>query len=348
MKKLITIDRHILETQTHFPEATGEFTGLMYQIALAAKIVSYEVNKAGLTMLLGKTGSINVQGEEVQKLDEFANNTMISSLDHMGYVCIMASEENTEPIMIPSRYRKGKYVVAFDPLDGSSNIDINVSIGTIFSIFKRVTEPEDSDGNVTDLLQTGRNLVCSGYIIYGSSTMMVYTTGRGVNGFTLDPGIGEFLLTHPNMRIPDNGGLYSVNESNYRYWPVGVQRFVSMLKSTSNERRRPYNSRYIGALVADAHRTLLKGGIFMYPEDIRKPKGKLRLLYEAIPIAFLVENAGGAATNGRMDILDIVPEDIHQRVPLIFGEKRLVDLYKQYYREASELPQISTQTPDPK
>lgn len=338
MKKLVTIDRHILETQTHFPGATGEFTGLLYQIALAAKIVSYEVNKAGLTKLLGKTGGVNVQGEEVQKLDEFANETMINSLDHMGNVCIMASEENEDPIRIPKRYTKGKYVVAFDPLDGSSNIDINVSIGTIFSIFKRISEPEDSDGTTRDLLQKGRNLVGAGYIIYGSSTMMVYSVGQGVNGFTLDPGIGEFLLTHEDLQIPDNGVLYSVNESNYRYWPMGVQRFVSMLKSEDNDRKRPYNSRYIGALVADAHRTLLKGGIFMYPEDTHKPKGKLRLLYEAIPIAYMIENAGGTATNGRIDILDIQPTDIHQRVPLIFGNKCLVEEYKKYYQADSDLP----------
>jgi len=339
MKTLVTIDRHILETQTHFPEATGEFTGLMYQIALAAKLISYEVNKAGLTMLLGKTGGVNVQGEEVQKLDEFANETMIRSLDHMGYVSIMASEENADAIPIPQRYKKGKYVVAFDPLDGSSNIDINVSIGTIFSIFKRVSGPEGSDGTIEDLLQKGRNLVGAGYIIYGSSTMMVYTVGQGVNGFTLDPGIGEFLLTHEDMRLPDNGVLYSVNESNYRYWPMGVQRFVSMLKSEDNDRKRPYNSRYIGALVADAHRTLLKGGIFMYPEDTHKRNGKLRLLYEAIPISYMIENAGGAATNGTVDILDIQPKDIHQRVPLIFGNKNLVEEYKKYYQAESDLPE---------
>ena len=338
MQKLVTIDRHILETQAHFPGATGEFTGLMYQIALAAKVVSYEVNKAGLTMLLGKSGNINVQGEEVQKLDEFANNTMIRALDHMGYLCIMASEENTNPIMIPQKYRKGKYVIAFDPLDGSSNIDINVSIGTIFSIFRRVSKPEDSDGRIEDLLQQGRNLVGAGYIIYGSSTMMVYSVGQGVNGFTLDPGIGEFLLTHEDIRIPDNGALYSVNETNFQYWPIGVQKFVSVLKSEDNDRQRPYNSRYIGALVADAHRTLLKGGIFMYPENKHRPKGKLRLLYEAIPISYLVEKAGGAATDGRQRILDIQPEDIHQRVPLIFGEKQLVEEYKRYYQAEPEIP----------
>ena len=339
MDKLITIDRHILETQSHFPEATGEFTALMYEIALAAKIISYEVNKAGLTMLLGKTGSVNVQGEEVQKLDTFANETMIRALDHMGNVCIMASEENADPIQIPQRYPKGKYVVAFDPLDGSSNIDINVSIGTIFSIFRRISKPDNSDGTIADLLQKGRKLVASGYIVYGSSTMMVYTVGNGVHGFTLDPGIGEFLLTHANMQIPNNGMMYSVNESNYRYWPMGVQRFVSMLKSEDNDRKRPYNSRYIGALVADAHRTLLKGGIFMYPENIHKHRGKLRLLYEAIPIAYLIENAGGAATDGNVDILDIQPEDIHQRVPLTFGDKGMVELYKKYYQKESDLPE---------
>ena len=339
MNKLITIDRHILETQSHFPEATGEFTGLLYQIALAAKLISYQVNKAGLTMLLGKSGDINIQGEEVQKLDVFANNTMIQVLDHMGYVCIMASEENTDPIMIPQRYKKGKYVIAFDPLDGSSNIDVNVSIGTIFSIFRRISGPEGSDGRLEDLLQPGKDLVAAGYIIYGSSTMMVYSVGQGVNGFTLDPGIGEFLLTHQNITIPENGPMYSVNETNFRYWPMGVQRFVSMLKSEDNKMKRPYNSRYIGALVADAHRTLLKGGIFMYPENKHRRNGKLRLLYEAIPISYLIENAGGAATDGKQRILDIQPQDIHQRVPLIFGDKKLVEEYRKYYLEDPEIPE---------
>ena len=340
MDKLITIDRHILETQTHhFPEATGSFTGLMYQIALAAKIVSYEVNKGGLTMQLGAaTGKKNIHGEDVKKLDQFANETFKRALDHMGYLCIMASEEEEGPIMIPKRYPKGKYVIAFDPLDGSSNIDVNVSIGTIFAIFRRKSEPKDSDGIVEDLLQPGRNLVAAGYVIYGSSTMLVYTTGRGVNGFTLDPAIGEFILTHPDLKIKEDGGMYSVNESNYMYWPRGVQRFVARLKSAENDLHKPYNSRYIGSLVADAHRTLLKGGIFMYPPDKKKPQGKLRLLYEAIPIAFIIENAGGAASDGYRRILDIQPESLHQRVPLIFGEKKLVKKYEEMYQQDPELP----------
>lgn len=321
------LSRFLLEEQRNFPEATGDFTMILEQIAFAAKIISREVNKAGIVNILGKADSSNIHGEQQQKLDVFANEKMIQALDHTGKICAMASEEVDDIINIPSKYPKGKYLVVFDPLDGSSNIDVNISIGTIFGIYKRVSS--DGDGCRQDFMQPGRNLVAAGYVIYGSSTMFVYTTGRGVNGFTLDPSVGEFLLSHENMKTPEFGSIYSINEANYHKWDERIKKFVEHLK---NIKERQYTSRYIGSLVADFHRNLLKGGVFLYPGDSKNPKGKLRLLYEACPLAFIVEQAGGAATDGDIDILDIQPENLHQKTPLIIGSKFEVDLYRKYWK----------------
>ncbi|MEF3254547.1 MAG: class 1 fructose-bisphosphatase [Deferribacterales bacterium] len=326
-KGVTNLSRFLLEEQRLFPEATGDFTLILEQIAFAAKIISREVNKAGLVNILGKADSSNIHGEEQQKLDVFANQKMIEALDHTGKICAMASEEVDDIIDIPSKYPKGKYVVVFDPLDGSSNIDVNISIGTIFGIYKRVS-PEGS-GCKQDFLQPGRNLVASGYVIYGSSTMFVYTTGRGVNGFTLDPSVGEFLLSHPDMRTPEQGGIYSINEANYHKWDERIRRFVEHIKGI---KERQYTTRYIGSLVADFHRNLLKGGVFLYPGDSKNPKGKLRLLYEANPLAFIVEQAGGKAIDGDNNILDIVPENLHQKTPLIIGSKFEVELFQKYWK----------------
>lgn len=314
-----TLERHLLERQRNTPEATGDFTGLFQQIALAAKIIASRVSKAGLADILGLTGDVNVQGEEVMKLDIFANRTLIHCVEGGGHVCIMGSEENEEPIGIPTHYPKGKYVLQFDPLDGSGNIDINASIGTIFSIHRRKSAG-NGPGTLDDLLQPGRDIVAAGYVIYGSSNMLVYSTGHGVHGFTLDPAIGEFFLSHEEIRIPERGKIYSVNEGNYRKWAPGVRRWADMVKSGEGG-RGAYGLRYIGAMVADFHRTLLKGGIFAYPGDAKNPSGKLRLLYEASPLSFIAEAAGGAASDGTGRILDIEPEKLHQRTPLFVGSK---------------------------
>ncbi len=332
--QIITIERHILEQQRFFPEATGEFTNLLYDIALAAKIIAREVTKAGLAEILGLAGKENIHGEQVRKLDVFANETMIRMNDHTGRLCVMASEENPDIIPIPDKYPCGKYVLIFDPLDGSSNIDVNVSVGTTFSIHRKVSA--GPRGALEDCLQPGYKQIAAGYIIYGSSTMMVYTSGRGVHGFTLDPSVGEFLLSHPDIRIPPRGKYYSVNEGNYHYWSEGVRRYVDYLKTPDQATGRPYAGRYIGTLVADFHRNLLAGGIFMYPadsKDPKKPHGKLRLLYEAAPLAFIVEQAGGRASDGRRDIMQIQPESLHQRVPLFIGSREDVDKAEEFIRK---------------
>ncbi|MBZ4644304.1 MAG: D-fructose 1,6-bisphosphatase [Deferribacteraceae bacterium] len=323
---LTNLSRFLLEEQRRYPTATGDFTMILEQIAFAAKIISREVNKAGLVNILGKTDSTNYHGEEQQKLDVYANEKMIQALDHTGQICGMASEEVDEVIQIPSKYPKGKYLVVFDPLDGSSNIDVNISIGTIFGIYKRISDKSE-EGCVDDFLQPGRNLVASGYVIYGSSTMFVYTTGNGVNGFTLDPSVGEFILSHPDMKVPNEGKIYSINEANYHKWDEKIRNFVEFIK---NYKEKSYTTRYIGSLVADFHRNLLKGGIFLYPGDSKNPKGKLRLLYEANPLAFIIKQAGGMATDGKQDILDIVPESLHQKTPLIIGSKFEVEKFLEF------------------
>lgn len=314
-----TIERFILDQEEQFPEATGEFSNLLYDIALAAKIISANIRRAGLVNILGSANNVNVQGEEQQKLDVFANQTMTNALNHTGRVCVMASEEDEQIIPVPDNYPAGKYVVLYDPLDGSSNIDVNGAVGTIFSIYRRVTT--SGRGDLSDVLQAGCKQVAAGYVLYGSSTMLVYTTGNGVAGFTLEPSIGEFVLSHPNMVTPRIGKYYSVNERNFAKWTKGIQWSVRGFHGERPWEVPGKNSRYIGSLVADFHRNLIAGGIFMYPGDSSSPEGKLRLLYECSPMAFIAEQAGGSATNGTKRILDITPTELHQRSPLIIGSR---------------------------
>lgn len=319
LNRVVTIESFILEQERrHAPGASGDLSNLLYDIALAAKIINSHVRMAGLADILGAAGGINVQGEVVQKLDEFANETMKHALLRTGRVCLLASEEDEQPIPIPDGYPTGKYAVLYDPLDGSSNIDVNVSIGTIFSIHRRVTE-DRGPGTLADCLQPGRRQVAAGYVLYGSSTMMVYTTGNGVHGFTFDPTIGEFLLSHPDIRTPESGRYYSVNESNFPRWDPKVQQVVKRWKGVDGGETK--NSRYIGSLVADFHRNLVAGGVFAYPGDRKSPSGKLRLLYECAPLAMIVEQAGGYASDGTRCILDIAPEALHQRSPLFIGAR---------------------------
>ncbi len=322
----ITVMEHLLIHQKENPLATGKFTRLLSELIFSAKIISREVKKAGLVDILGLTGKINVQGEEVRKLDDYANRILIYRMQHAGVLCAMASEENADIIEIPDNLPMGDYILVFDPLDGSSNIDVNVNIGTIFSIRKKTSDR--SYVTLEDFLQEGTTQVAAGYFLYGPSTMLVYTTGNGVDGFTLDPSVGEFLLSHPSIKIPETGKVYSVNESYRAYWDDKTKAVVDYFKSPENERGKPYTSRYIGSLVADFHRNLLYGGIFMYPADKKdpaKPHGKLRLLCEAAPLAFVCEQAGGAATDGSKRIMEIKPNALHQRVPLFIGSKRDVE-----------------------
>ena len=319
---VVTIDRFIVEQERLHPEATGELSGILYDLALAAKMISSKVRRASLVDILGSAEAQNVQGEMQQKLDVFANETIIKALDHGGRLCAMASEEVPDIIPIPDGFRCGKYCLMFDPLDGSSNIDVNVPVGTIFSVVRKITR--GARGDMEDMLQPGRRQVAAGYVIYGSSTMLVYTTGQGVHGFTLDPSIGEFLLSHPNIRIPDPGRYLSVNDSYEQYWEEPVKALMRRYRGLDGE-RKAMSVRYVGSLVADFHRNLLGGGIFCYPANVKSPQGKLRLLYEASPLAFVVEQAGGAATDGVRRILDVHPTDLHQRIPLYVGSKSDVD-----------------------
>lgn len=328
--KFMTLERHISEGERRYPQATGAFTGLLHDLSLAAKLVWREVTKAGLVNILGVTDRENVSGDIVRKLDEFADETIYKAMDHGGHLCLMASEENEDVLQIPDHYPKGKYVLLYDPLDGSSNIDANITIGSIFSLYRRVT-PEGK-GTLEDCLQPGHRQVAAGYVIFGSSTMFVYSTGFGVHGFTLDPTVGEFLLSHEDIKIPQKGKIYSVNEGNSKRWDDRMRRFVDYLKEEDKETHRPYSSRYIGTLVADFHRTLLYGGIFMYPGDKKNPEGKLRLMYECNPMAFLVEQAGGSAINGERRILDIKPESLHQKTPLFIGSRSDVNLAQEFLR----------------
>ena len=320
-----TLLQHLRKQEKNNPEATGEFTSLMTEIMVASKIISLEVNSAGIgESIFGLTGKINVQGEEVQKLDEFSDITFTTIMEKSKAVCAITSEEKETPYIIPSDENPGKYIFMMDPLDGSSNIDVNVNIGTIFSIYRK-----KSDGDTVtkeDLLQKGEDQVAAGYIVYGSSTIFVYTSGQGVHGFTLDPSLGEYFLSHPDIKIPEQGSIYSVNEGNWGVWDETQKNLVSYLKEDDPKSGRPYKLRYIGSLVADFHRTLLKGGLFMYPKDTNSPKGKLRFCFEAAPLAFIVENAGGKASTGNQRILDIKPKGIHERLPLFIGSKKDVEM----------------------
>jgi fructose-1,6-bisphosphatase I len=330
-RSVITIERHIIEQERQYPEASGAFSNILYDLAFAAKMISREVNMAGLVDILGGTDERNVHGEQVQKLDAWANEVIFKALDHGGHLCCMASEESEDIIEIPTKFPTGNYALLYDPLDGSSNIDANVSIGTIFAIHRKISD--HPRGCEIDCMQAGRNQVAAGYIVYGSSTMMVYTTGTGVHGFTLDPSIGEFLLSHPNIRIPSPPQrIYSVNEGNFSRWSEGQRRLVNHLKGLDGTNDRPFSSRYVGSLVADFHRTLLYGGLFMYPADRKSPRGKLRLLYEAAPLAFICEHAGGAAIDGDRAILDLQPETLHQRTPLYIGAREYIELTRTFLK----------------
>jgi fructose-1,6-bisphosphatase I len=320
-----TLDRFIMRKEKDFPYATGELSQLLRDIALASKIVNREINRAGLMDISGAYGSQNVQGEDQQKLDVIANIRFIRAFRNGGEVCTIISEEDDEAIQTGNK--EGKYIVAMDPLDGSSNIDVNVSIGTIFSIYRRKTET-GCDGDLTDCLQRGTEQVAAGYVIYGSSTMLVYTTGNGVNGFTYEPSLGEYFLSHPDITTPENGKIYSINEGSYNTFPQGIKDYVEYCKS--NE----FSARYIGSLVADFHRNLLKGGIYIYPPTAKAPNGKLRLMYEANSLAFIVEQAGGKATDGKNRIMEIEPTTLHQRCPLVIGSTKMVDKVTEFINQS--------------
>ena len=321
--KIQTLGEFIIENQNSFKYSSGELSRLINSIRLAAKVVNYEVNKAGLVDILGNSGQVNTQGESQQKLDVYANEKFIQMLTNRNIVCGIASEEEDEFISINSlnSQNQNKYVVLIDPLDGSSNIDVNVSVGTIFSIFRRVT-PVGNEVTIDDFLQKGEEQVAAGYVIYGTSTMLVYTTGDGVNGFTLNPAIGTFYLSHPNLKFPENGNIYSINEGNYSHFPLGIKKYIKFCQEQNNN--RPYKSRYIGSLVSDFHRNMIKGGIYLYPQSLNYPNGKLRLLYECNPMAFLAEQANGSASDGYKRILEIQPNSLHQRVPFVCGSSKMV------------------------
>jgi fructose-1,6-bisphosphatase I len=326
MSKVVTLNEFIMDRQADFPFATGELSRILNDIAVASKIVSRDVRKAGLVdHILGAHGNTNVQGEEQQKLDVVADEQFIKAFEYGGEVCGIASEENDDFVAFSSESAKnGKYVVLFDPLDGSSNIDVNVSIGTIFSIYRRITAV-GTEATIDDMLQPGSEQVAAGYVLYGSSTMLVYTTGRGVNGFTLDPSIGEFCLSHPDMRMPETGRLYAMNEGNINICEEGLRDYVAYCQSFENDKGAPYSGRYIGSLVADFHRNMIKGGIYIYPDTTTSPEGKLRLLYECNPLAFIAEQAGGIASTGRKRIMDLKPTRLHERVPFYIGSKQMVE-----------------------
>jgi len=332
-----TLGEFIINKQEHFKYSSGELSRLINSIRLAGKVVNHEVNKAGLVDILGTAGAENIQGEDQQKLDVYANDVFIKTLINREIVCGIASEEEDDFITIEGNNNKheNKYVVLIDPLDGSSNIDVNVSVGTIFSIYRRVT-PSGTPVTLEDFLQPGNQQVAAGYIVYGTSTMIVYSTGHGVNGFTLNPAIGTYYLSHPNMRFPEDGTIYSVNEGNYVHFPQGVKDYIKYCQK--EEDNRPYTSRYIGSLVSDFHRNMIKGGIYIYPNTSKNPNGKLRLLYECNPMAFIAEQAGGKASNGFIRILDIKPTELHQRVPFFCGSKLMIEKAESFMeKEAAKL-----------
>lgn len=334
VKKNQTLGEFIIENQEAFPYSSGELSRLIRSLRLAAKVVNHEVNKAGLVDILGLHGDTNIQGEDQQKLDVYANETFIQTLINREIVCGIASEENDDFITISGKNNdnNNKYVVLMDPLDGSSNIDVNVSVGTIFSIYRRVT-PIGTPVTKEDFLQPGNKQVAAGYIIYGTSTMLVYTTGCGVNGFTLNPALGSWYLSHPDMKFPENGSIYSMNEGNYVHFPQGVKKYIKYCQEEKDD--RPYTSRYIGSMVSDIHRNMIKGGIFIYPKSSKANNGKLRLLYECNPMAFIVEQAGGKATDGFTRIMDIQPKELHERAPFFCGSKNMVDKAEEFMQKYS-------------
>ncbi len=336
-EKINTIERHILEEQQSHTEATGTLTSLLYDIALAGKVIASQTSRGGLAEILGKTGTTNIQGEEVMKLDELADRTIYRLNDHTGRLAVMASEEQEDIMPISTRYPIGKYVLLYDPLDGSSNIDYNVSIGTIFAIYNRISE--SGPGTLEDCLRKGRNLIAAGYLVYGASTMLVYTSGMGVHGFTLDPIVGEFLLTHPNIRVPEKPKYYSVNQGYEKHWSDGIRRFTKYLQGDEPDAdgnyRKGLSMRYIGSMVADFHRNLLGGGVYYYPADTKDPRytsGKLRLCYEGAPLAYITEQAGGTSSNGSQSLLDLQPDSLHQRTPMFIGNLDLVEKAEEFIR----------------
>lgn len=326
----VTVTEHLLLHQKKTPQATGQFTGLLYDLILSGKSIARRIGKAGLLDILGGTGEVNVQGEDVQKMDSIANRIMIYRMERSGALCAMSSEEEAELVRVGPEFPRGDYILIFDPLDGSSNIDVDIDVGTIFSILRR---PEGNTGEVRleEVLQPGIQQVGAGYILYGPSTMLVLSTGQGVHGFTLDPGVGEFLLSHPDMKIPEQGYIYSVNDGYSRYWDEPTKEVVDWFRTIDTMDGKPYSSRYVGALVADFHRTMLRGGIYMYPAEKRKPEGKLRLMCEANPLAYLAEQAGGMATDGKMRILEKQPTKLHCRTPLFIGSKKDVEAVQRIY-----------------
>jgi fructose-1,6-bisphosphatase I len=326
--KFMTLERFINEQERMFPNATGDFSLLLHDLSLAAKLVWREVSKAGLVNILGSTGALNPTGDVVKKLDVFADEMVYKAMDHGGHICVMASEENEDILHIPDQYPTGKYVLLYDPLDGSSNIDANITIGTIFSIYRRISV--SGNGTLADCLQPGIKQVAAGYIIYGTSTMFVYTTGNGVHGFTLDPTVGEFLLSHENIRIPKKGKIYSMNEGNACNWSPQMQRYIKYIQEEDAASGRPYSLRYIGTMLADIHRTLLYGGIFAYPGDKKNPNGKLRLMYECNPMSYVVEQAGGKAIDGTKRILEVIPTSLHQHTPVFLGSEEDVNLCQKF------------------
>lgn len=330
---ITTLNEFIIRRQANIPYAKGELSNLLHHMGIAAKVVHKKVNKAGLVDVLGEAGNVNIQGEHQQKLDVFADMQFTAALKDSGECCGIASEEDQEIITFDDELSlDGKYIVCMDPLDGSSNINVNVSIGTIFSIYRRIS-PRGEKAQLIDFLQEGNKQIAAGYIIYGSSTMLVYSTGMGVNGFTLDTGIGEFCLSHPDIKTPQDGNIYSLNEGNYNDFPEGVKKYIKYCQDKDKETKRPYSARYIGSLVADFHRNLLKGGIFIYPQTTKAPKGKLRLLYECNPIAYIAEQAGGKATDGEQRILDLKPESLHQRIPFYTGSTKMVDKAEEFLKK---------------
>jgi len=331
----LTLGEFIIENQHAFKYSSGELSSLLNSIRLAAKVVNHEVNKAGLVDIIGAYGETNIQGEDQQKLDIYANDKFIQTLTRRNIVCGIASEEEDRFICINSidENHQNKYVVLIDPLDGSSNIDVNVSVGTIFSIYRRVT-PIGTPVQLEDFLQKGSAQIAAGYVVYGTSTMIVYTTGDGVNGFTLNPAIGTFYLSHPNMKFPENGNIYSVNEGNYLDFPLGIKKYIKYCQEEEGD--RPYTSRYIGSLVSDFHRNMIKGGIYMYPKSSRNPNGKLRLLYECNPMAFIAEQADGKSSDGYIRTMDVKPTELHQRVPFICGSKKMVYELEEFMKKYGE------------
>ncbi|SHF35949.1 class 1 fructose-bisphosphatase [Pedobacter caeni] len=345
MSGIKTLGQFIIEKQADFSYAKGELSRLLRDIGIASKIVNREVNKAGLVDILGDAGTVNIQGEGQKKLDVFANIQFISALTSGGECCIVATEEEDDFVRIDSPVSKNaKYIVCIDPLDGSSNIDCNVAVGTIFSIYRR--KSVEGEATLEDVLQKGTQQVAAGYVIYGSSTMLVYTTGKGVNGFTLDPSIGEFCLSHPNMKIPEGGNIYSLNEGNYVHFPEGVKKYLKYVQVHDEATNRPYTSRYIGSMVGDIHRNLIKGGIYIYPTTASSPKGKLRLLYECNPMAFIVEQAGGVASDGFNRILDIEPTELHQRSSIFIGSKEMVNMAEGMMAEFSAEKNVNAVVPE--